>query len=97
NKTTDGRKPIDGVYHLFVVVAPPARRMLGTQLLAKLQERLVKLDARKAWMLEYETDARFISYLEEMGFAKEVSFDLEGTPVVELSIDAPFQLLAPQT
>jgi Acetyltransferase (GNAT) family len=97
NKTTDGRKPIDGAYRLFVVVAPPARRTLGTQLLAKLRECLIKLDARKAWMLEYEADAHFISYLEEMGFAKVVSFDLQGTTVVELTIDAPFQLLAPQT
>ena len=96
-KTTNGRKAIDGVYRTFVVVAPLARRMLGTQLLAKLRECMIKVDARKAWMLEYEADARFISYLQEMGFAKEVSFDLEGTPVVELSIDAPFQSLAPQT
>jgi len=31
---------------------------------------LIKLDARRAWVLEYEADTRFISYLEEMGFVK---------------------------
>jgi len=71
--------------------------MLGTQLLAKLRECMIKLDARKAWMLEYEADARFISYLQEMGFVKIVRFDLQGTPVIELSIDARFQSLAPRT
>src|SRR6266481_1888422 len=59
-KITNGRKPIDGVYRLFVVVAPSARTTLGTQLLAKLRECLIKLDARKAWVLEYPADARFI-------------------------------------
>ena len=97
NKTTNGRKPIDGVYRLFVVVAPPARRTLGTQLLAKLRECMIKLDARKAWRWEYEADAHFISYLEEMGFVKTESFDLQGTPVVELTIDAPFPSLAQLT
>ena len=48
-------------------------------------------------MLEYESDAHFIFYLEEKGFAKVVSFDLQGTTVVELTIDAPFQSLAPHT
>ena len=97
SRLANGRKPIDGVYRLFVVVAPSARTTLGTQLLAKLRECLIKLDARKAWVIEYEADARFISYLQEKGFVKLASFELEGTPVVELSIDAPFQSLAPQT
>ena len=77
--------------------SPPLHTTLGTQLLAKLRECLIKLDARKAWVIEYEADARFISYLQEKGFVKLASFELEGTPVVELSIDAPFQSLAPQT
>jgi hypothetical protein len=97
NNITNGRKPIDGVYRLFVVVVPSARTTLGTRLLAKLRECLIKLGARKAWVIEYEADVRFISYLQEKGFVKLASFDLEGTPVVELSIDAPFQSLAPQT
>jgi hypothetical protein len=96
-KITSGRNPIDGLYRLFVVVAPSARATLGTRLLAELRERLIKLGARKAWVLEYDADPRFISYLEQLGFVKVASFDLEGTPVVELSIDAPFQSLAPQT
>ena len=97
NNITNGRKPVDGVYRLFVVVAPSARTTLGTRLLARLRECLIKLDARKAWVIEYKADARFISYLQEKGFVKMASFELEGTPVVELSIDAPFQSLAPQT
>src|SRR5258708_34501054 len=96
-KITNGRQPIDGVYRLFAVVAPAARTTLGTQLLAKLRECLIKLGARKAWVLEYQADAHFITYLEEKGFVKLASFDLEGTPVIELSIDAPFQSLAPRT
>jgi len=70
NKVTNGRKPIDGVYRLFVVVAPSARMTLGTRLLAELRTCLIQLDARRAWVLEYEADTRFISYLEEMGFVK---------------------------
>jgi hypothetical protein len=53
--------------------------------------------AETAWVIEYEVDRRFISYLQKKGFVKLLSFDLEGTPVVELSIDAPFQSLAPQS
>jgi predicted GNAT family N-acyltransferase len=94
-KITNGRKPIDDMYRLFVVVAPTARTTLGTQLLAKLRECLIKLDARKAWVIEYEADAHFITYLQEKGFVNLASFYLEGTPVVELAIDAPFQSLAP--
>src|SRR5260370_42346040 len=42
-KTTNGRNPVDGVYRLFVVVAPSARTTLGTKLLAHLRDRLIKL------------------------------------------------------
>jgi len=96
-KITNGREPIDGVYRLFVVVAPFARTTLGTRLLAELRTCLINLDARKAWVREYEADAKFLSYLEEMGFVELVRFELDGIPVVELSIDAPFQSLAPRT
>jgi N-acetylglutamate synthase-like GNAT family acetyltransferase len=95
NETKHGTKPADGVYRLFVVVAPSARRTLGTQLLAKLRESLVDLGARRAWVVEYEADAGFLAYLEQMGFVRLTTFKLDdGTPVVELSIDAPFQSLA---
>jgi N-acetylglutamate synthase-like GNAT family acetyltransferase len=88
------RNKTDGVYRLFVVVAPSARRTLGTRLLAKLRECLIDLSARRAWVVEYEADAGFLAYLEEMGFVKLKAFKLEdGTPVVEMSIDAPFQSL----
>jgi hypothetical protein len=94
NKTASGRKPAEGVYRPFVVVAPSARTTLGTVLLAKLRESLIDLGARRAWVLEYEADAGFISYLEGMGFARSANFKLDdGTPVVELTIDAPFQSL----
>ena len=84
-----------GEYRLFVVVAPSARTTLGTMLLAKLRERLLSVGARRARMAEYEADAGFISYLETMGFVRLNSFKLEdGSPVVELSMDAPFQSLA---
>ena len=33
NNITNGRKPVDGVYRLFVVVAPSARTTLGSRLL----------------------------------------------------------------
>jgi Acetyltransferase (GNAT) family len=88
------RSKTDGVYRLFVVVAPSARRTLGTCLLAKLRECLIDLRARRAWVAEYETDTGFLAYLEEMGFVKLKTFKLEdGTPVVEMSIDAPFHSL----
>ncbi len=85
-------------YRLFVVVEPSARTTLGTRLFAKLRECLINLGARRAWVLEYEADARFISYLEEMGFARLRSFNPDdGTPLVELTMDAPFQSLAQLT
>jgi N-acetylglutamate synthase-like GNAT family acetyltransferase len=87
-------KTAEGIYRLFVVVAPSARTTLGTMLLAKLRESLIDLGARRAWVLEYEADAGFISFLEGMGFARSTNFKLDdGIPVVELTIDAPFQSL----
>ena len=74
----------------FVVVAPSARHVWD-QLLAKLRECLIDLGARRAWVVEYAADAGFLSYLEEMGFARLKTFKLDdGIPVVELNIDAPF-------
>jgi len=88
------RSKTDGVCRLFVVIAPLARRTLGTRLLGKLRECLIDLRARRAWVAEYEADIGFLAYLEEMGFVKLKTFKLEdGTPVVEMSIDAPFQSL----
>jgi L-amino acid N-acyltransferase YncA len=85
----------DGVYRVFVVVAPSARSTVGTMLLARLRERLLSLGARSAWFLEYESDTGFISYLEDLGFVKVTGFKLDdGTPLVRLTMDAPFQSLA---
>ncbi|MGH7779609.1 MAG: GNAT family N-acetyltransferase [Candidatus Binataceae bacterium] len=84
----------DGVYRLFVVVAPPQRATLGTRLLARLRECLLTLGARSAWFQELEDDAHFNSYLEEMGFLKGRAFKLDdGISLVRLTIDAPFQSL----
>jgi hypothetical protein len=94
NKAAHRLKPVDGVYRLFVVVAPSARTTLGTHLLAKLRDSLIDLGARRARLLEYEADTGFISYLEQMGFVRLANFKLDdGSPVVELTMDAPFQLL----
>jgi N-acetylglutamate synthase-like GNAT family acetyltransferase len=92
DKTADGKKCVDGVYRLFLVVAPSARTTLGSRLLAKLRESLLDLGARRAWVLEYEADVGLISYLKEVGFVKSASYKLEdgGHPVVEMTIDAPF-------
>jgi hypothetical protein len=93
-KTFSGRKPVDGVYRLFVVVAPSARTALGSRLLAKLRENLINVGARRAWVLEFEGDAAFVSYLEGMGFVRLANFNLDdGSPIVELAIDAPFASL----
>jgi len=95
NKAAHGGKPVEGVYRLFVVVAPSDRTTLGTRLLAKLRECLIDLGARRAWVLEYEGDAGFVSYLEKMGFVNLTSYKLDdGSPVIEMTIDAPFQSLA---
>jgi N-acetylglutamate synthase-like GNAT family acetyltransferase len=83
-----------GEYRLFVVVAPSARTTLGTMLLAKLRERLLSLEARRARMVEYEADAHFVIFLETKGFVKVNAFNLDdGARAVVLSIDAPFQSL----
>lgn len=87
-------KTPDGAYRLFVVVEPSARTTVGTMLLAKLRECLLRLDAGSAWFQELEADARFISYLEEMGFVRVLSFKLDdGTTLTRLAMDAPFQSL----
>ncbi|MGA9721326.1 MAG: GNAT family N-acetyltransferase [Candidatus Binatus sp.] len=94
NQAAYRRKPVDSAYRLFVVVAPSARTKLGTYLLAKLRDSLIDLDARRAWLLEYEADTGFISYLEQVGFARLPGFKLDdGSSVVELTMDAPFQSL----
>ena len=88
-------KAAEGEYRLWVVVAPAARATLGNKLLANLRERLISVGARRAKMVEYEADAGFISYLEEMGFVKLNTFNLnDGSHAVELSLDAPFKSLA---
>jgi len=88
-------KTAPGVYRLFVVVPPSARTTIGTRLLTKLRENLIEVGVRRARVLEYEADAGFISFLEGMGFARSSNFKLDdGTPVVELTIDAPFESLA---
>lgn len=93
-KTIDGKKTADGAYRLFVVVTPSARRTLGTSLLVKLRQCLIDLSARRAWVVEYEADTGFLAYLEEMGFSRLTTFKLsDGSPVVEMTIDAPFQSL----
>ena len=98
HKTGDGNKTVDGGYRLFVVVALSARTTLGTRLLAELRKCLIDLDARRVWLVEYEADAGFLAYLEERGFARVANFKLDdGTPVVELTMDAPFQSLAEAT
>jgi len=86
-----------GWYRLFVVVEPSARAELGTTLLAKLRERLIELGARHAWVMDFEADARFIAYLEQMGFVRSKNLMVDGKPAVQLTMDAPFQSLAPPT
>ena len=91
-------KTAAGEFRLWMVVAPPARKSLGTTLLAKLRECLLSVDARRARLVEYEADGAFISYLEAIGFVRRNSFNLDdGTRAVELSMDAPFQSLAERT
>lgn len=88
----------DREYRVWVVVAPSARATLGTHLLARLRECLFSLGARRASMVEYEADAGFISYLQAMGFALDARFKLEdGSQVVRLTMDAPFQLPVSRT
>lgn len=88
-------KAAEGEYRLFVVVHPSMRATLGTKLLGVLREELLRLGARRAWIAEYEDDKKFIAYLEEKGFVKQVTFNLpDGTRAVRLIMDAPFKTLA---
>ena len=79
-----------GLYRMFVVVEPSNRPTLGTMLLAELRRRLVGLGAHRAWMREFEADAGFIAYLEQMGFERTNAVDIDGRVAVELMLDAPF-------
>src|SRR5215469_11915688 len=67
-------KTANGEYRLFVVVAPSDRATVGSRLLQQLRRQLIELDARRAWMMEYEADSRFLSYLEGRGFVRQTSF-----------------------
>ncbi len=88
-------KVADGEYRLWVVMEPSARTTLGTKLLARLRDCLLSVGAHRAKMVEYEADVRFISYLEEMGFVRLNTLNLDdGIRAVELGMDAPFQSLA---
>lgn len=92
------KKEALGEYRLFVVVEPSARRTLGTRLLAKLGEFLGSVGGRRAWFQEYESDAGLISFLEERGFVRAISFRTEDrTRLVRLSMDASFESLMHQT
>ena len=84
-----------GQYRLFMVVEPASRRTLGTRLLARLRESLISAGARRAWLQEYEADAGLIAFLTSRGFVKTTSFQIEdGTRIVRLHMDAPFEALA---
>lgn len=88
------KKDAAGEYRLFAVIEASARRTLGARLLARLRESLINLGGRRAWFQEYEADAGFISFLEEKGFSRKSSFGIEdGTRIVRLSMDAPFEPL----
>jgi ribosomal protein S18 acetylase RimI-like enzyme len=90
-------KDAEGEYRLFIVVEPSARRTLGNRLLAKLRESLIAHGARRAWFQEYESDTGLISFLEEKGFIRAAAFRIEeGTRIVRLSLDAPFDPLIQQ-
>ena len=60
-KTNSASEPAQGVYRLFVVVAPSARHSLGTQLLAKLRECLIDLGARRASGLWIRANAGLVA------------------------------------
>lgn len=93
-----GKQAAAGEYRLFVVVEPSARRTLGSRLLATLRESLIGFRARRAWFQEYEADAGLISFLQEKGFTRAVSFETdEGIPIVRLCMEAPFESLMQQT
>jgi hypothetical protein len=84
----------DGEYRLFVVVEPSARSTLGARLLDALGKYLVEQGARRAWFQEYTDDRGLISFLEQQGFVKRISFTAEnGDRIVRLAMDAPFEPL----
>jgi GNAT superfamily N-acetyltransferase len=84
----------DGEYRLFLVIEPSARKTLGVRLLATLAKYLGEHGARRAWFQEYEADKGLVSFLEQRGFVKRVSFTAEnGDRIVRLSMDAPFDRL----
>jgi hypothetical protein len=85
----------EGWYRLFMVVEPSARATIGRMLFGKLWERLISLDARHAWMIEFDADVGFVAYLEGIGFVKGETLELdEGNRAIRLTMDAPFQGLA---
>ena len=85
----------DGEYRVFVVVAPSARDTLATYLLRELRRHLVKANASTIRMLEYETDAGFLRFLQAHGFVHRKTFTLaDGVKVTELRMEAPFAALA---
>ena len=86
-----------GQYRLFMVVEPDSRATLGRRLLERLREFLTDHGARRAWFQEYEADAGLIAFLEERGFARASAFQIEdGTRIVRLFMDAPFEALKHQ-
>lgn len=90
HRTTDE----EGWYRLFMVVEPAARATLGIRLFAKLREDLINVGAHHAWMMEYEADAGFVTFLERVGFVRDRIVDLEdGMRAVRLTIDSPFHAL----
>jgi hypothetical protein len=55
---------------------------------------LIDLGASRAWVAEYAADTGFLAYLAETGFVRLKAFKLDdGSAVVEMGIDAPFQSL----
>jgi GNAT superfamily N-acetyltransferase len=86
----------EGEYRLFVVIEPSSRPTLGTRLLDALARYLVDHGARRAWFQEYEADKGLVSFLEQNGFVKRISFTAEnGDRIVRLSMEAPFERLMP--
>jgi hypothetical protein len=78
-----------------VVVAPSDRLTLGIHLFKELRDRLLDLDADRAWIAEYEADTGFISFLEGLGFVRQGAFTLpEGPRAIRLVAYAPFVTLA---
>jgi len=87
-------RTLEGLYRLFMVIEPASRSTVGTNLFVELRERLIRLGAHQAWMMEFEADAGFIAYLNGMGFVRTKTVDLDGRIAVQLKIDEPFDSLA---